>query len=202
MIYKRGKTGIYWYEFMWKGKRVRESTNQRNNRVARQMEAARKTQFAKGEVGIEIVGPGPTFVDYADNWLNGHAKTNCKYSTWKSYQSVIENHLKPLFGSRRIDEITRKDVERLITKKLRRENAARSTVRNIIAPLREMLNHAVDDDELAISINPANRVGRYFRNVNAKKTRLNVNALTKPEISRLIDAATRFGFRVITESGV
>ena len=49
-IYKRG--GVYWYKFQWKGKLVRESTKQGNDKVARQMEAAHRTSLAKGEVGL------------------------------------------------------------------------------------------------------------------------------------------------------
>ena len=39
-IYKRGD--VYWYKFMWQGRMVRESTKQGNDKVARQMEAARE----------------------------------------------------------------------------------------------------------------------------------------------------------------
>ncbi len=45
MIYKRGH--VYWYKFMWNRKSVRESTKQRNDKVARQMEAAHKARLAK-----------------------------------------------------------------------------------------------------------------------------------------------------------
>src|SRR5215472_9712259 len=44
-IYKRGK--IYWYKFRWNGNLVRESTKQGNDKVARQMEAAHRTQLAR-----------------------------------------------------------------------------------------------------------------------------------------------------------
>src|SRR5262245_15121452 len=43
MIFKRDKT--YYYEFELRGRRYRESTRQGNPRVARQMEAARRTQI-------------------------------------------------------------------------------------------------------------------------------------------------------------
>jgi len=36
-VYKRGKLGNYWYEFVWQGERIRESTGQTNPRMARQM---------------------------------------------------------------------------------------------------------------------------------------------------------------------
>lgn len=38
-VYKRG--GVYWFEFIWNGERVRESTKQGNKVVARQIESAR-----------------------------------------------------------------------------------------------------------------------------------------------------------------
>ena len=69
MIFKRGKQGIYWYEFMWKGDRVRKSTGQRNPRVARQIESAHKTSLAKGEVGIRERKPVPTFQEFSVRFL-------------------------------------------------------------------------------------------------------------------------------------
>src|ERR1700730_10200661 len=48
-VYKRG--GVYWYKFMWKGRLVRESTKNGNDKLARQMEAAHRTSLAKGESG-------------------------------------------------------------------------------------------------------------------------------------------------------
>ena len=49
-IYKRGQ--IYWYKFTFNGEAIRESTRQKNQHTARQMEAAHRTSLAKGEVGI------------------------------------------------------------------------------------------------------------------------------------------------------
>jgi hypothetical protein len=63
MIYKRGKT--YWYKFMWQGVLVRESTKQGNDKVARQMESAHRTSFAKGEVGLREPKKIPTLKEFA-----------------------------------------------------------------------------------------------------------------------------------------
>ena len=38
-IYKRGN--VYWFKFVWRGERIRESTKQGNRRLAEQIEAAR-----------------------------------------------------------------------------------------------------------------------------------------------------------------
>ena len=43
--YKRGD--VYWYKFMWKGRVIRKSTKQRNDKVARQMESARRARLSK-----------------------------------------------------------------------------------------------------------------------------------------------------------
>jgi integrase len=61
-IYKRGN--VFWYEFYFDGQRVRDSTKQSNKRVAEQMEAAAKTQLAKGEVGIQERKKAPTLAEF------------------------------------------------------------------------------------------------------------------------------------------
>ena len=68
-IYKRG--GIYWYKFMWKGKAVRKSTKQGNDKVARQIEATHRTSLAKGEVGIREKKPIPTLAEFCSNMGQG-----------------------------------------------------------------------------------------------------------------------------------
>jgi len=62
-IFKRGD--IYWYEFEFKGERIRESTRQRNKETARTMMAAHPTRLAKGEVGIVDRKAAPRLVDFA-----------------------------------------------------------------------------------------------------------------------------------------
>jgi hypothetical protein len=50
-VYKRG--GVYCYEFVFNGERIRDTTKTGNRSAARQIEAARKLALAKGEAGIE-----------------------------------------------------------------------------------------------------------------------------------------------------
>lgn len=74
-VYKQTKTSkIWWYSFMWRGERIQESTRQSNKRVAEQMEAARKTQLAKGEVGIKDRPPVPTLRQFAENTFLPHIR--------------------------------------------------------------------------------------------------------------------------------
>jgi integrase len=72
---ERGSCGVYWYKFMWNGKLVRESTKQRNDKVARQMESAHRTSLAKGEVGIREKKPAPALADFLRNDFVPFVKT-------------------------------------------------------------------------------------------------------------------------------
>ena len=64
-VFKRGK--VWWYKFSWNGVAMRASTKSTNKRTAEQIEAARKTELAKGEVGIRDKKPVPTLKDFVDN---------------------------------------------------------------------------------------------------------------------------------------
>ena len=73
-IFKRGK--VYWYNFIFNGVRHQRSTKQGNPRTARQIEAAHRTQLAKGEVGIADRPKVPTFLDFSARFLE-HMKGHC-----------------------------------------------------------------------------------------------------------------------------
>ena len=63
-IYKRGE--VYWYKFMWKGKLVRESTKQGNDKVARQMEAAHRTLWQRVRSASARRSAVPTLAAFLD----------------------------------------------------------------------------------------------------------------------------------------
>ena len=66
-VYKQKGSKNWWYQFIWDGKRIRESTKQTVKRVAEQMEAAHKATLAKGEVGIREKKPIPSFKDFVES---------------------------------------------------------------------------------------------------------------------------------------
>jgi integrase len=105
-IYKRGD--VYWYKFMWQGKRVRESTRQGNDKVARQMEAAHRTSLAKGEVGIRDKKVVPMFVEFCEKRFEPWIESTTARKTWLDFYRVGLRAIKgyrPL-ASLRLDEIT------------------------------------------------------------------------------------------------
>jgi len=82
--------------------------------------------------------PDKTFNDLADFWLQTYAPTK---RSFKHDESIIEHHLRPEFGSRKLSEIGPQHVDRY---RLSRRNLAIKTVANHVTLLKSMLNKAVD----------------------------------------------------------
>jgi integrase len=89
----------------------------------------------------------PTLAEFAERFLTGYAKVNNKASEEAAKRSIINTHLKPRFGSTRLDEITTEDVERMKADLLGKKRS-KKTVNNVLAVLRRMLAVAVDWDVL------------------------------------------------------
>jgi integrase len=124
-IFKRGRT--YWFHFWFDGRHVQRSTKQGNPRVARQIEAAYRTQLARGEVGIYETKGIPIFSEAMRNFLawskqehESHPRTHRRYVT---SSIALQRH----FGSFRLDAITPETVERF--KGLRASQKSRKTGR-------------------------------------------------------------------------
>ena len=120
-IFRRGK--IYWYHFIWNGEHVQKSTKQTNARVARQMEAAYRTELARGEVGLSERKPAPILKAFASRFTEA-IEVRCaeKPRTIDFYKEKLARLLEyqPL-ASARLDKIDEGLIERYV-------QARRSTV--------------------------------------------------------------------------
>jgi hypothetical protein len=105
-IYKRG--GVYWFKFMWNGQLIRESTKQCNDKVARQIEAARRTALAKGEVGLKKKKPAPLLRDFLKNDFLPFAQARHadKPLTLRYYQQGANMLSKSPMAGMKLDELT------------------------------------------------------------------------------------------------
>jgi len=144
MIYKRGRT--YWYEFELRGRRYRESTKQGNPRVARQMEAARRTQILKGEVGIREKKPAMTLRDFAEHCFKPHVESTfaAKFKTRDYYLYSLKNLIAfQDLADKPLDEIRPESITAYAT---RRQDLGMeiSTVNRELMVLRRMFNLATE----------------------------------------------------------
>jgi integrase len=145
MVYRRGNT--WWYEFVFDGERVRESTKQSNKRVAEQMEAAAKTQLAKGEVGIEERKKAPTFAEFAPRFM-ATIETQCadKPATVRFYRAKLK-YLEAALADIRLDKIDEDAIEayknnRARTKSRRKRPLSPGAVNRELATLRRLIRMA------------------------------------------------------------
>jgi len=137
----------------------------------------------------EIIGGGKkpvnrkaTFKQWAENWIETEARARMKNSTYLEYKAALENHLYPFFGSMRFFKMRREHVIKFITAKVG-EKKSRSTVKNLVAPLRAIYYDAIDNNVAAS--NPAVRLKKYWPlKEDGKKTRQ--KPLNREEIQHLL----------------
>ncbi len=82
-----------------------------------------------------------TVRDYLlDEWLPWKASTGIKPASLHRYEQDIRTHLMPAFGTKRLTDLTRRDVERWVQRS--REGAAPETVRGRLAVLSQAMRQA------------------------------------------------------------
>jgi len=145
-VYKQPGSKNWWYQFVWDGKRIRESTRQTVKRVAEQMEAAHKARLAKGEVGIREKKPIPTFQEFAtaeflpfidSRFLN-------KPKTLEYYRNGVKSlSAFPPIATASIDSIGSGNVTGFISKR-RKAGLKVSSINRELEVLRRMLRLAFE----------------------------------------------------------
>ena len=144
-VYKRGK--IWWFKFNWNGEPIRETTKQSNKRVAEQMEAAKRTELAKAEVGIKKKERPPKLAEFAPRFTAA-IETTCaeKPATVSFYKEKLKVLVKHL-GNQRLDEIEECEIEqyaqmRASTRSRRKQPLSPASVNRELATLRRLLRLA------------------------------------------------------------
>jgi integrase len=152
-LYKRG--GVWWFEFVFNAERVRESTKQGNRRVAEQIESVRRTQMAKGEVGIQDRKPVPTLKKFAPRFERA-IEMQCaeKPRTVEFYKSKLAALLaSEELASRRIDRIDEAAIEEYVQRRGKFESRrgtplSPGSINRELATLRRLLRLAHEWKEI------------------------------------------------------
>src|SRR5580658_1184529 len=152
-LFKRG--GVWWFEFVFNGQRVRESTKQANRRIAEQIESARRTQMVKGEVGIQDRKPVPTLKEFAPRFARA-IEMQCaeKPRTVAFYKSKLASLLaNDGLASRRIDCIDEAVIEEYVQRRGKFESRrgtllSPASINRELATLRRLLRLAHEWKEI------------------------------------------------------
>ena len=142
-IYKRNET--YWYKFTFNGEAIRESTRQKNQHIARQMEAAHRTSLAKGEVGIRDKRVVPPLSEFSEKRLAPWLESTTSFKTWRDFYKVGLHAIhgyQPL-SSLRLDEISSERAGEFAAYR-RAKGAQVSTVNASLRVLRRALRLAAE----------------------------------------------------------
>jgi integrase len=134
-------------------------------RDRRQAERALNQRMRELDTGAWHEPTRETLTDYATRWLDRRdpsktppiqqgrfTRSRLSHSTHREYRRVLELHVLPTLGQQPLITITPRDIDDLIAQ-LEARGAAPGTIRNILAPLRKLLNDAVRQG--LITANPA-----------------------------------------------
>jgi len=169
-------SNIWWFKFNYKGRHYRRSTDVVDTGKKSEQEAftianAFRTDVIRGEYDLAQDEPAPLLKDAIEEWFTLDVKVEHSNSpqTQHIYRWAIDEHLIPEFGNKSLDEITRKMVAQLISRKLS-GGLSKSSVRNIIAPMRGMYNYVITDRDRRYRIeeNPCIRQGQFKKETSAK----------------------------------
>jgi integrase len=141
-VFKRPDSDYYWFKFRFKGKLYQRPTKVKNKRTAETIEAAFRTQLAKGEVSIEDQKPAPTLRVFSDEFKDfvqtRHAN---KPETVKFYSNRMQRLLEwPSFHDARLDAIDEAMINRYVV--MRRKKVGVVAVNRELATLRRAFHLA------------------------------------------------------------
>ncbi len=121
-----------------------------------------------------------TFGEYKEQWLRTCARPYLKESSIRQYETCLRNYL-DRFNRVRLSRITRDMVKELIAEKVEL-GLSRRTVSNMIATMRTIFSHAVEDK--VVASNPVSKVGKF--NLRRDNTR-EINPLTREELTVILN---------------
>jgi integrase len=143
----------------------------------------------------------PTFEAFASRWLRrqevegGRAGVGLAAKTREDLAWRLERHLFPAFASRRLDQISIRDVDDYRIEKVREERLSPSSINKTIATLAAILEVAVEYE--LIARNPARGPRRRLRSSAPKRAWLD----RADHIVALLDGATELDLRARSGRG-
>jgi integrase len=147
-------------------------------RVAAEIE--KKIDAKKYRIGL------PSFKEYTLEWLETDIKGIRRKSTYERYSTVFDKHIFPAIGKKKLDEIDRKDIKKILTDYHRdgHNKSAVCTLRDICSgPFAAAL------DEGLISANPITGILKRLRIKREKK--IPFEAFTHDEVDLFLETCLK-----------
>jgi len=175
-------SGIWWVFINHHGKRKSKKIGNDEGEAHKVAEKI-KARLVLGELEVESINKKvPAFKPYAETWLA--LPHEWKESTRQTYEDNLTNHIYPVLGKWRLDEITRKMLKEFFDNLLIKGLSSR-TVKLIKAPINGVLAHAVDSE--IIEKNPTDGL-----KIGGKRNQFKVDPLTEDQAAELLEQAKIF----------
>jgi len=164
MVSKRNDTGKWEIAFKGEdGKRKRLSHFKTKSEALIAL-AKIKEEIENGTYGK--INKELTFKEASEKYIEQYAKIHCKEITVSGYEGYLKNHLLPVFGNKKMINITKPQIEEFIGT-LKEKDLSRETINHIIFLQGAVFEKMIDDG--VIKVNPVKRVkklGAYTKKAN------------------------------------
>tara|TARA_R100000808_G_scaffold5300_1_gene16217 strand:+ start:4106 stop:5167 length:1062 start_codon:yes stop_codon:yes gene_type:complete len=139
--------GTWHIDVRHEGRRYRLPSPVNTKAAATEYERQVRTRLLYGQP-VDGKPASPLFADYAPEWLQMYAEVYNKPSTADNRRAKLRKHLVPLLGKYRLEEITTRHIDRLISQ-LQARGLGNRTVNHMLELLRVMLGVAVEWGQLS-----------------------------------------------------
>ena len=173
----KGKGNPWWVFISHNKKRTSRKVGDKS--AAEEVASIIRAKLKLREFDFDEPNKAPIFKEHAKLWLS--LPHDWKESTRENYQDNLNNHIYPVFGSRPVNEIKRKDLKAFFDKKYA-ERLNLNTLKLIRAPLNGVLSYAVESE--LIESNPMRDLALKY-----KKKKFEIDPLTEPESQLLLEQA-------------
>jgi integrase len=161
-VYKQPNSNVWWYEFQFAGKRIRESTKTKSKKLAEEAQRARRRQLEVGFNGIQPKELPKRFIEAAQEYLAAK-QGNVSPNTF-SIEARSVRRLTSFLRTKLLNEITAADVKKIQAVRLaegakpRYVNMEVHTLRAILRrnglwePVRKDVSMLRTEDEIGVAL--------------------------------------------------
>ncbi len=126
-----------------RAKRIRRVPPVQTRRGAEQYEQRMRAALLAGTWGKEAKKTTPTLASFCEEFLDNKAKVHDKPSALAAKQGILKNHLLPVFGNKRLDEIGPRAIAAFKAAQIERGYSQKS-INNHLAVLSGLLSTAAE----------------------------------------------------------
>lgn len=125
----------------------------------------------------------PAFGEFFQSYLIDFAQKTLKQTTWKGYSKLTRRHLLPVWENKKINEISKTDIKKLLLQK-KQEGLIISNLKICISAI---LQSAVEQEIL--EVNPCRNLGKAFRQ---EPTKTNIQVLNKEQVTKFLETIRKY----------